>query len=74
MYTQSFAPSTGTGAPYGSVVATAAAAASLLCRPGDAKDTPNLPTNIVPTNIARSKLSGESQGNPYGLGNSTPLN
>ena len=24
------------------------------------EDTPNLPTNIVPTNIARLKLSGES--------------
>ena len=29
------------------------------------EDTPNLPTNIVPTNIARLKLSGRS---PMGLG------
>ena len=34
--------------------------------------TPNLPTNIVPTNIARVKLSGKTLGNPYGPGNSTP--
>ena len=33
--------------------------------------TPNLPTNIVPTNIARVKLSGEI---PCGHENSTPYN
>ena len=33
---------------------------------------PNLPNNIVATNIAGVKLPGKSLGNPYGPGNSTP--
>ena len=32
------------------------------------------PTNIVLTNIAWVKLPGKTLGNPYGPGNSTPLN